>query len=400
MGKHGDFYAIDRRTWALVCNRGMNPAVAYNVLAAFSGKDNTNTDASTNAVEKYTGISRSRASAAIEDLVASGFVKRTKVGTRPHHELVSYAELPGVKLYDVTRLETWEQRLVNYVADGGHPTKPQQNRVDKLVDLGVLQKSDGRYIVRPPPDPKPDLIWLPNDLVTGTPKRETSPVERVRQTDDVLCLRLLVDLYHAQNLTDDGGISRGVIFKKYERTKVAEVSTFAVWSFKGKENEPTVWSHCEIASPHVVPKKDGQSDFSGFWTRLRVLEETGLIEWVRYLAESDKPTAELVHPMGMITKPSGTTTPPEETVAPAAYNAATYLLGRINQSQPADSLWLVPALRHQANVTMVGVARLRYRPRTANASRWYAELTAGCAYWKEHYDAMAAGDFSRVKATG
>jgi hypothetical protein len=36
----GGFFAVDRRAWALVCGLGMNPAVAYLVLAHGTGGDN------------------------------------------------------------------------------------------------------------------------------------------------------------------------------------------------------------------------------------------------------------------------------------------------------------------------------------------------------------------------
>jgi hypothetical protein len=36
----GDFFAIDRRAWACVCGLGLNPAVAYLVMARGSGPDN------------------------------------------------------------------------------------------------------------------------------------------------------------------------------------------------------------------------------------------------------------------------------------------------------------------------------------------------------------------------
>ena len=54
----GGFFQIDRRTWARVCDLGMNPAAAYLVQASGTGGDNRTTSWSTNAIEKYTGISR------------------------------------------------------------------------------------------------------------------------------------------------------------------------------------------------------------------------------------------------------------------------------------------------------------------------------------------------------
>ena len=61
----GDFFAVDRRAWHVVCSLGMNPAIAYLVTARDTGGDNRTTKWSTNAIEGRTGISRSRARDAI-----------------------------------------------------------------------------------------------------------------------------------------------------------------------------------------------------------------------------------------------------------------------------------------------------------------------------------------------
>ena len=81
-----------------------------------------------------------------------------------------------------------------------------------------------------------NLIWLPNELVSGA-SDETPPVERVRQVQDVMALRLFVDLYHAQALVEDGGIARDVTWKTYERFMVGQQGQFSVWGFR----EETSW---------------------------------------------------------------------------------------------------------------------------------------------------------------
>ena len=61
----GDFFAVDRRTWARACSLGMNAAVAYLVLGRGTARDNRTTAWSVQAVEKYTSISRGRAQQAL-----------------------------------------------------------------------------------------------------------------------------------------------------------------------------------------------------------------------------------------------------------------------------------------------------------------------------------------------
>ena len=41
--------------------------------------------------------------------------------------------------------------------------------------------------------------------------------------------RLLVDLYHAQNLREDGGISRKITWEEYQRVEVGQQGPYVVW---------------------------------------------------------------------------------------------------------------------------------------------------------------------------
>ena len=95
----GGFFAVDRRAWHLVCNLGMNPAIAYLVTARGTGGDNRTTKWSTNAVETRTGISRSRAQEAIRALERTGALRRDP------------ASKPSYPKY---RSEAWRRLLKHY----------------------------------------------------------------------------------------------------------------------------------------------------------------------------------------------------------------------------------------------------------------------------------------------
>ncbi len=153
----GGFFAVDRRSWQKVYPLGMNEGVAYLVQARGTGRDNRTTPWSVESIERYTGISRHRAAAAVKNLLAGGFSRLLRGGTKPKYDLVPFSELPD---------------------------------------------SEAR-----PTLSAPDPIWLPNELVTGA-AGEIPPLELVRQTQDPMTLRLLVEMYHAQNLREDGGVSR------------------------------------------------------------------------------------------------------------------------------------------------------------------------------------------------
>src|SRR3954469_2298709 len=93
----GGFFAVDRRAWTYVCRLGMNPAIAYLVLARGTGGDNRTTKWSTNAIEQRTAISRSRAAGAIADLEQAKAIVRDPASRRDHpkYKIAPAHEIPG-----------------------------------------------------------------------------------------------------------------------------------------------------------------------------------------------------------------------------------------------------------------------------------------------------------------
>jgi hypothetical protein len=61
------------------------------------------------------------------------------------------------------------------------------------------------------------------------------------------------------------------------------------------------------------------------------------------------------------------------------------------QRQYVDSYGpqLVPVLRHFANVQMIGVARLRYRPHTKLTAAWWHDLHTKGEKYLAQYEALA-----------
>ena len=50
-----------------------------------------------------------------------------------------------------------------------------------------------------------------------------------------------------------------------------------------------------------------------------------------------------------------------------------------------DGLYLIPMPRHLASVAIVGVARLRYRPRTTMTAAWYGKAKGDAEKWEQIY---------------
>jgi hypothetical protein len=134
--KTDGFFAVDRRTWARVCGLGLNPAVAYLVLARGTGKTNRETAWSVMAIENYTGISRSRAHNAVSALVEDGVVRKLRSGTKPKYELVPWHLVPGTDPRPA--LSSYEQKIVDKALQGKKVTGWDKDRIADAVERGWL----------------------------------------------------------------------------------------------------------------------------------------------------------------------------------------------------------------------------------------------------------------------
>jgi len=193
-GNHGNFFAVDHRCWAKACAAGMNAASAYLVHARGTGRDQRITSWSVQALETYTGISRSRAQAAIKALQSAGVTNLVKGSTRPQYEILSWSSVVGRD----DKLTTAQAGTLEKVTAGKQPEGKSLQSADSLVRQGILEIGGNSQLCLP----ESKWIWLPNEFVTGA-AGEAPPLELLRQTQDVMGLRLAVDLYREQNLWRD-----------------------------------------------------------------------------------------------------------------------------------------------------------------------------------------------------
>ncbi|RUR91071.1 hypothetical protein [Pectobacterium polaris] len=142
--KKDGIFIIDRSVFLLACDIGLNAAVAYLIMARGSQGNNRTTRWSANAVSQHAGITRMRSQEAISQLIDKGIIELTQPGTRPQYKI----ELPD---------------------------------------------SDIEY------------IYLPNAIVDGVGK-EIPPVERIRQTRNIITLKAFILLYSIQDLDNTGGM--------------------------------------------------------------------------------------------------------------------------------------------------------------------------------------------------
>lgn len=198
MSEAGAFFAVDRRSWADVCDLGsINAAVAYLVLARGTLKDHRTTSWSTNAIEGYTRMPRHLAKEAVARLVASRYVDQQKGGSKPRYYLTPWPE-----------------------------------------------------------DEAPDWVWLPASIIDGA-ANEMPPVALLRQSQNLPALRLFVDLYAAQSLERFGGVSWRYLRQTFERQKVGTYGAHTIWGFT--ESGLQAWGHTPPVMPHLDDKGSAEA---------------------------------------------------------------------------------------------------------------------------------------------
>jgi hypothetical protein len=387
----GRFFAVDSRMWSKVCELGINEPVAYLVQARGTGRDNRTTTWSVESIERYTGISRHRAAAAVKNLQAKGLVQLLRGGTKPKYELVT---LPGIDPRPA--LTGSEQIAVDRVRRGLALRGNHCEKARSAARKGWLIEYEGGFAKAAAPKVYPDMIWLPNELVTGA-SGEIPPLELVRQTQDPMTLRLLIDMYYAQHLREDGGVSRRFMWMRYKRVRVGEHAQFTVWGFYGE----TGWVNWEnsLTSPHRREKLTKEEIAAGknpavdFFHRTAQLSNLGLIEWVPHLVESAEECGEIIHPLSV-----GRSESIEDRLGRAAHEAGRALVteGQYEWAIKNGIHQLAPVPSHIANVQIVGIARLRYRPHTRMTGAWWADLSANAEKHLARYAAIAAHQITRM----
>jgi hypothetical protein len=328
----GDFFAVDRRTWAMAFDKtGLHGALAYLILARGSLGDMRTTSWSAEAINFRTRLNWRQAKEAIKRLIDAGLVRRDKDGSKPRYYIMPV---------------------------------PEQAQAET----------------------PPEWIWLPNTLIDGV-DGETSPIELVRQSGRPAALRLLIDLYGAQELAEVGGVHWRQLRRKYSREKLGQQGLHVVWGFRSSGLE--TWANVPFVKSHLTGKmvKDGSGNkrdegLTIFWEALSILELTGLVYFVPHVIEHDQDKGErgaLVHPFGW---PNGEQA--EKELAVAAHNAGSVMLAdwkraELERKGEIDGMLLLPARQHLVNVQMVGLARLKYRTRSSATAVWVARM----AEWEQ-----------------
>jgi hypothetical protein len=311
---------------------------------------------------------------------------------RPRYELTTYRELVQhvCATNPPAEPDCFERELISDLRAGKQPTnKTGRARADRLYQRGLLRRdAQGLYGLPEPAaqDSGDYSIWLPNTVVMGTSSGEESPVQRLRSAGCVWTLRLFVDLYSAQNLRDDGGISPVLIRQTYDRLMVGQQGAYMIWGFK--HSGSTHWWEGPFAA-HRSRTNVKSEDNSPTWGSLKLLQSMGLLCFVPHIFENDTKAAEPIHVYGIgVTAEAAI----EGEIGRAANQAACAMClpSKLERAMEDGFRYFCPVLSTKPSVQMIAVARLTYRPHTKRTGAWFAGLQQTAPGWIRIFSELAA----------
>jgi hypothetical protein len=403
--KGAGFFHIDRRVWKMLCGRDdMHQAAAYLTVAAGTGRGNKISKWSAQAVETYTGLHSSRAKVAITELVKGGYLSHAEEHRRtvPIYHLESFDRVHEIAHAGAAAGGDYAYTVAKKaVRDGITRDKGTLKWIAPLLLSGLIWEKGGKYTLKPEAQEEvSELIWLPNTIVTGTSAQEPSPLKRLRQSGDLWALRLLIDLYHAQNLSADGGISREAFRGNYTRKQYGQRGRHIVWGFTRTDGPNSSWASSHPATEAfwqaatITGKYETEKNKT--WPAMQTLTRMGLVTCVPHLVENSAANCEPIH--GCAWDGSGELV--ERQLAQVANNAGEYIIGeqRLYTATTEGAEILVPVWDTQPDVQMAGIYRLTYRPQTSLTSDWLRRVNEGAFEWQTHYENLCPP--GAVKATG
>lgn len=375
----GNMFLVDLPTYAAVCDLGdADAAAVYLILAAGTGADNRTSTWSREAVNKRTGLNWRKADACIAKLEQAGFVRwLSGKGTRkPRIDLPMLETRP--------RLQKHVAELADRIMHGEQPSTAKGKGAATIgKDQGWHpQDEDGTWDFVPV---RPMVkAYLPNALVgdeTGKATGESTIVDRIRLSRDPMAFRLLVDLYALQDLAEHGGVNRASLYRKFERETIKATGQFQIWRFHSKSstapwNQGLDHHFRDPTETEMAQGWEASNKGAGFFSAAGILEDSGALEWVYYLAEDGQSDSTRVYPVAVERHGKVCWCELETIVGSYATRAACVLsdnhAGTWEGAMPRE--FLLPAERIAREAVLVGVPRLRCRAKTTNAARWRKEL--------------------------
>lgn len=237
--------------------------------------------------------------------------------------------------------------------------------IEELLELGIIKKDPERST---PKSPKwrildnstsmDDRIWLPKSLVEGAQKVAPYPLQALREADDPLLIRLLMDLYAAHDLIGAGGVDPGKLCGKYKAEVIGESGPNKAWGFSCEKD--FIWPALS-----EIHKGSNHESVHPVWGRLRSLQSLGFVKSTQVLMNKEGGD-----PMLCIGETK------EEQHARCLLVAKAHELCTERAKLNSNHSIVLPIPAHIKEPVLQGIFRLVYRPQTKATTVWWAQTIA------------------------
>jgi hypothetical protein len=357
--KRGDFFVVGADNFDGVCeraamSRNINVVAAYLVLVRFS--DNRISRVAATGIARHIRISKQLANQALELLMGDGLILPLRDG------------------------KVWTRGEPTFeILDAG--MNPEPRRAHETYDAmrDYANEHEDEKLVRVIKTP----LFLPDKIVGS---RYSSPIETLRETNDMATFRLFIELYGVQNLVDYAGIPEGIAHQRFNKSIINE---YAQWVLVGFEPAGFYYK-----SDHPV-----LSDYHDGARSLELLYHLHLLDFVPTLFDHGLPGASSKGSFRCDDSDRiGESATEKETknceklLYREARDASYRVLDRIPGALDEGHLptYVLPVLRHLAGqVVMKGIPRLRYIPEgTRMTSLWHARRMEQFHAERERYQSI------------
>lgn len=383
--KSKGFFALDVDQFFKIQDKGLGIEEAATYLALMKGTDQTNTISrgGVNSVMEYTGLARSEAKRAIDNLARVELVEKLDV-ERARAKTVPRFKLP---LHEGrTPLTALEASVVVEIEAGRQPTTTKdKNTAFRAQQKGWIEKLSTGWAAVPA---SPRIAYVPNMFVDIP--GQTSPLGRLVQIGETGPVMLAAELYHKQDLMNERGVPTSEISAHYRSISStmagSSPSGFRLhylvagkrYTEKGEENsfeklyQPKGFRH----------KKDA------FWGDLKALDAAHVTEWAIYSANG-KPNGKYAfnrpqRPLGVMRNGKHVRNTPEADAAFVSYmmwreqeriskGSGAFDAEEMGQFWRDHSPIVAVENAHVTHVEGIGILRMVYRADTENTAQWFRD---------------------------
>lgn len=383
--KSKGFFALDVDQFFKIQDKGLGIEEAATYLALMKGTDQTNTISrgGVNSVMEYTGLTRSEAKRAIDnlarvDLIEKLDVERARAKTVPRFKLP-----PNERRAPLTALEA---TAMAEIEAGRQPTTTKdKNTAFRAGQKGWIEKlSTGWAAVLA----SQRIAFIPNMFVDAP--GQASPLGRLVQIGEIGPVMLAAELYHRQDLMNERGIPSSLI-RAYYRSGSSIMAGSTPSGFRLHDLVPgrlyTEKNEEKSFDKSYQPERFRHGKES-FWSDLKALDAAHVTEWAIYSANG-KPSEQYdfnrpQRPLGVLRGGKHVRNTPEAAAALVSYmmwceqeriskGSGSFTAEEMGQRWRDYSPIIAVENAHVTHIEGIGILRMACRANTENTAQWFRD---------------------------